>query len=214
MEKVSIITQDEVRLSGLLWDAQSRFSVLLLHMMPATKESWEDLANRLFHRGMNVLAIDFRGHGQSDGGSYKAFTDEQHQKYYFDTEAAVEFLTQKYPKTTIDMAGASIGANIMIQYMVGHPEIIKGVALSAGLDYHGVRAIELVESLHVDQELFYVASHDDMRSGGSDCGIMAEQLAHSTASKSKITVYDTGGHGTNMWKEHPELLYQIQQFFQ
>lgn len=212
MEKISLITEDNIRLSGLLWNAQSRFSVLLLHMMPATKESWTDLANRLFHRGFNVLAIDFRGHGNSDGGSYKSFTDEQHQQYILDTQAAIEWLREKYPKTTVDLAGASIGANIAIQYMADHVEIAKGVALSAGMNYHGVHAGELVENLHVDQEVLYVASHDDMRSGGSDCGVMAEQLAQKTAARSKTIIYDSGGHGTDMWLNHPELLDKIVSF--
>lgn len=212
MEKISIIAEDGIRLSGLLWDAQSRFSVLLLHMMPATKESWTDLANRLFHRGFNVLAIDFRGHGESDGGSYKSFTAEQHQKYILDAKAAMGWLLEKYPKTTIDMAGASIGANIAIRYMVDHPEVAKGVALSAGLDYHGVSAIDSVGFLSVDQAVMYVASHDDMRANNSDCAVMAEQLAQSTTARSKTIIYDTGGHGTDMWRTHPELLDEIVKF--
>jgi alpha-beta hydrolase superfamily lysophospholipase len=208
MEKVSLTTEDGVRLAGLLWDAQSRFSVLLLHMMPATKESWTDLANRLFHRGFNVLAIDFRGHGQSDGGSYKSFSDEEHQKYLIDAQAALKYLLEKYPKTEISLGGASIGANIALQLMSRERLYAKGVVLSAGLNYHGVNAEEYIQLFdHNAQKVLFVTSKDD--------GNNVEQTSclHDFAENSQEIIYDTGGHGTDMWKEHPELLDQIVEFY-
>lgn len=212
MEKITFTTEDGVLISGLLWDAQSRTTVLLLHMMPATKDSWIQLANRLFHRGMNVLAIDLRGHGDSGGGSYKKFTPEEHYGYFKDKDAALAFIKERFPKTEILMGGASIGANLSLGQMADDRSIKKGFALSAGLDYYGVRAIDFVKKLDSEQGILLVGSRDDGRSDGQTCGDMAEQLGEAATSHKQVIVYDTGGHGTDMWEEHPELLSTITDF--
>ncbi|MDQ3018417.1 MAG: lysophospholipase [bacterium] len=212
MEKITITTEDGLKLSALLWNKEAFASVLLLHMMPAHKESWVPLADKLAETGFNVLAIDFRGHGESEGGDYTMFTPEQHQESYIDVEASVEYLKALFPHTEVSLAGASIGANMAIKYMAAHPEIGKGLALSAGLDYYGVRAIDDVQNLTESQQLLLVGARDDMRKAGSDCGTMAQQLADAAGSASHTVVYDVGGHGTDMWSAHPELLNTIIKF--
>lgn len=212
MEKIYLTTSDEIKISGLFWDAKGLVSVLLLHMMPATKESWTDLANRLVHRGVNVLAIDFRGHGESGGGDYQEFSDDDHQEYLIDAKAGAEFLKEKYPKAEIGLIGASIGANIALQLMSDDPNYLIGVALSSGLNYHGVLAEGFVTNLNPSQKVLFVGSRDDGRTSGNNCGAMAEQLYElATSTKQKI-IYDTGGHGTNMFIAHPELLSLVVEF--
>lgn len=206
MEKINLTTSDGVSLSALFWDAKGLVSVLLLHMMPATKESWSDLANRLFHRGVNVLAIDFRGHGQSAGGSYKSFSDEEHQKYLIDATTALEFLKQRYPKAEIELAGASIGANIVLQLMSNDVNYKVGVVLSPGLDYHGTQAGEYIKKLNQEQKVLVIGSKDD--------GDNAEQVSElkQINDKLEIMIVDSGGHGTDILKNNHELLNQVVDF--
>ncbi len=212
MEEITITTKDGIDLSALLWDNGSAQSMLLLHMMPATKESWLELAEKLSIAGLNVLALDFRGHGKSGGGDYKMFKPEEHYGYLEDAKAAGEFLESKYPDGIIFPGGASIGANLALGYMAEHlTTASKGFALSAGLDYHGVRAIDFVAKLDAGQEVLFVGSRDDQQ-GDTDCGAMAEQLAEAATSKTQKIIYDTGGHGTSMFAAHPELVEQITKF--
>ncbi len=212
MEKVTLTTSDHIELSALLWNEQAFFSVLLLHAMPAKKESWLDLADRLAKTGYNVLAVDLRGHGESGDNNYQEFTDEQHQQYYIDTITAVEYLQKTFPHTEIYLGGASIGGNIIIQYMAKHPDVPKGFALSAGLDYSGVKAIEDITKLDPGQQILLVGSYDDGRSSGLDCGQQAEQLYEAAEGVKEKIVYDTGGHGTDMFVEHPDLIDNIVDF--
>src|SRR6185503_18869256 len=170
METLSIKTSDNINIAGLVWDAGSDRSVLLLHMMPATKESWIPLAEKLHAQNINVLAIDFRGHGESSGGDYEKFTPEQHQKYYIDVEAAALYLDKHFPDTELYLGGASIGANMALRYLSRHHESQKGFALSAGLDYYGVRAIDFVPDLSPNQTVLFVGSKDDGRKSGLNCG--------------------------------------------
>jgi alpha-beta hydrolase superfamily lysophospholipase len=212
MELLTIATKDNVELSAILWDAQSSHSVLLLHMMPATKESWMDFAGLLTEQGFNVLAIDFRGHGESAGGDYNTFTPEEHQKYYKDVEAAVEFLRQRYPDSEVLIGGASIGANEVIKYMADYSEIAKGFALSAGLDYYGVRAIDDIKNLRPEQSILLVGAKDDVRKSGGSCGEMADQLFELTSARKEKIILETGGHGTDMLAAHMDLPDKIIHF--
>lgn len=214
MQKIAITTEDNIELSALFWDRQALVSVLLLHMMPATKESWIPLAGKLANLGMNVLAIDLRGHGESDGGSYEDFTPEQHYGYFKDQVAAVKFLKDFFPHYEMYMGGASIGANMTIKFMAQHGEVKKGFALSAGLDYYGVRAIDDVPKLRAEQKILLVGSRDDTRKSGSDCGAMAEQLYDAAGGQKDKIIYENGGHGTDMWTAHPELIETIIKFLE
>jgi alpha-beta hydrolase superfamily lysophospholipase len=67
MEKVNFKTKDGVTIVGNYFKPRKEHApaFLLLHMMPATKESWNDFASHLQKEGFEVLAIDLRGHGES-----------------------------------------------------------------------------------------------------------------------------------------------------
>ena len=98
-------------------------------MMPAAKESWNDLAEIFCGAGYESIAIDLRGHGESvfNGSmrelNYRNFSDKEHQKSILDLEAAVDFLIkeQKAAPAQISFVGASIGANLSLQYVSEHP---------------------------------------------------------------------------------------------
>ena len=70
-----------------------------------TKESWEKQARVLVKAGFRVLAIDFRGRGQSRGG---AGTNPNDDGVRFDVLAAVRYLRQNGAKT-VSVVGASFG---------------------------------------------------------------------------------------------------------
>lgn len=191
--------------------------IIFLHMMPATKESWRPFAEKIRENGYSSIAIDLRGHGESDGGpeGYKNFSYEEHQKSIYDIEAAAEFLKGKgaSPGKTI-FIGASIGANLSLQYIAEHPEFKTAILLSPGLNYRGVETEPLVKRLRLGQKVFFASSEDDIRSGGNN----AEQNrklfdAVPEGVEKKIQIYKTAGHGTVMFgKERPDLIKLIEEF--
>jgi alpha-beta hydrolase superfamily lysophospholipase len=212
MERISLTTSDGITLSALLWNKGVPVSVLLIHMMPATKESWQELGDRLAEKGINVLAIDLRGHGESGGGDYRQFQPEQHYGYFKDQEAAIGYLQSKFPHTELCLGGASIGANMTIKYMAEHHDVPKGFALSPGLDYYGVRAVDDVKKLDLSQKLLIVGSHDDLGQDGDNRGQQAQQLYELTVGRKDKVIYDSGGHGTTLFSPHPELYDKITEF--
>ncbi|MBI5787027.1 MAG: alpha/beta fold hydrolase [Candidatus Niyogibacteria bacterium] len=209
-EKVDFKTADGANICASHWRGEKGSpAVLLLHMMPAARSSWDDFAAKLYENGFGVLAIDLRGHGESEGGpdGWRNFSDEDHQKSIEDVRAAVAFqATEGHSKFFI--AGASIGANLALEYLAESERVSAAVLLSAGLNYRGIQALPLVEKVRPEQGVFLVAAKDDVRSGGS-AAEMAEEIFRESAGKKEMRILEYGGHGTDMFRMHPELADEI-----
>ena len=103
-EQVSFTTQDGGLIYANLYGKGDR-GVVLAHGGRFTKESWEKQAQVLVKAGFCVLAIDFRGRGQSRGGPAANPNDDGSR---FDVLAAVRYLRQNGAKT-VSVVGASFG---------------------------------------------------------------------------------------------------------
>lgn len=208
VQKVTFATEDGVEIAGNFYPQQGKIlrgSVLFLHMMPATKESWHGLAKELQKRDVASLAIDLRGHGGSTklkiksqklkvvDLDYRNFTDEEHQKSILDVEAALEWLNKKNGGMPMSIVGASIGANLALQALAQHAEIKKAALLSPGLNYRGIEVMPFVVSFLPDQSVFYATSKDD-----GDNTKQVQALYNSTKAQKTIKIYDNAGHGTSM----------------
>lgn len=212
MEEITTKTIDGVILHGDFYKSSrpDHPAGLLLHMMPATKESWKDFAEKLTKNDFHALAIDFRGHGQSilknnNKIDYHHFSDIEHQQKINDIEAAFYFLKHNgiYQDETF-MAGASIGANLTLQYMAEHQEIKTGIILSPGLSYRGIEPERFIKNISENQSIFLIASEDDEYSAES-----ARKLYDLAICQKQIKILPSGGHGTDMFIAHPELMDEI-----
>lgn len=214
MEKISFITLDSVKIAADYYPASGQKAMVLLHMMPAAKESWQDFANRLAEAGIASIAIDLRGHGESQGGpdGYKSFSDEEHQSSINDVAAAVEFLKNKgFAEENTSLAGASIGANLALQFLFQHPQIKAAVLLSPGYDYRGVITPPWARSLQAGQAVYYAAATEDMRSSGNTAAGMSQGLYDLTPPevKKELKIFEGGEHGTDIFVSHPSLADEI-----
>lgn len=207
IERVTMLTKDDMQIIGDYYTATGISGTVLLHMMPADRTSWHVLAIKLQEIGFHVLAIDLRGHGQSTNGptGYQVFSDGEHQQSLFDVEAAVEFLRTKGVQK-FSMGGASIGANLALQYAANHKEVAAIVLLSPGSDYHGIHADIWMNNLKPDQAALLIASDDDVYSFTS-VKALYEQASHLTVREVKL--FTDAGHGTAMFDKNPEMIDQI-----
>ncbi len=197
-------------------------AVLLLHMMPAARDSFFSLTQDLNKQGMATLAIDLRGHGESvrqlSGSSlnreamdygialdYKTFDDLGHQKSRLDVDAAVNFIKKNgFTEKQIYVVGASIGANLALDTLDRYVELRKAVLLSPGLDYRGIKADHSLKGLEPGQSVWIVTSKLDEYATES-----SQKLFQQDMTKVKLTVVDGSDHGTNMFISHGELQEQI-----
>lgn len=77
--------------------------MVLAHGAVFDKESWAPLAKVLADEGFLVLALDFRGYGESKPGSEKT-------ALFLDVLAAMDYLEQR-GANRLSVVGASMGAN-------------------------------------------------------------------------------------------------------
>jgi len=209
-EKIILKTIDGKDIIGDYLEASDRRGAgLLLHMMPSTKESWVNFAEELAEYGFSSLSIDLRGHGKSSGGpdGFMQFNDKEHQTSILDVNAGIEFLKSKgIIEDRIFLEGASIGANLSLQFQSENPEIKASVLLSPGLNYRGILGGELVKKLKDNQSIFIAGSkHDcgyqstDGASNDKCASDMAEEIFKSALSlNKKIKIFSNSAHGTTI----------------
>jgi len=152
-----------------------------------------------------------RGHGESDGGpdGFRGFSDEAHQKSIMDVRAAVDFqISEGHSK--IFLAGASIGANLALLELSESGLISSAVLLSAGLNYRGVETLPLAGRVRPEQGVFFVAAKDDRVKGADE---MAQNLYDGSSGLKEIKIFESGGHGTDLFGAHPDLMDEIIRWF-
>jgi pimeloyl-ACP methyl ester carboxylesterase len=99
-------------------------AVVLLHGLASNARIWDGVAPRLAGAGLRVVAVDLRGHGDSDqpGEGYGFETVGR------DLEAALAALGLARPL----LAGHSWGASVALQYAADRPGTVAGLALVDG----------------------------------------------------------------------------------
>lgn len=215
METVRLKTQDGVEIVGDYYPPVGKTQVvkgasrgvLLLHMMPRDRKSWRVFAEKLQRVGLPVLAIDLRGHGESQGGpdGYRTFSDAEHQNSRLDVIAGAVFLRSKRVDE-FHLVGASIGANLALQYAAEHPNARSIVLLSPGIDYSGLKTSEFIGKVPQSRGIFLVASDDDEYSKNS----VNELVSRITLDENhKLKIFENGGHGTNIFENDPEFMDEL-----
>jgi pimeloyl-ACP methyl ester carboxylesterase len=97
----------------------SRFTVLFLHSQTGNLGDAVDALQRLHAAGVNVLAFDYRGYGQSQ------FVRPSEARWRQDAEWALEYLTatRHISAGTIVLDGQELGANLALEVAAAHPEL-------------------------------------------------------------------------------------------
>jgi dienelactone hydrolase len=181
--------------------------ILLLHQCNKDRSSWNTLAEKLARAGFHVLTMDYRGYGESGGKRHLDLPASDRVKlttevWPGDVDAAFGYLrAQPGVQQVYGAGGASCGVNQSIQLSRRHPEVKSLVLLSGNADRAGRQHLRSKSSPPLS-----IAAADD------DDGVV-EVMAWIDASSGKPTnrfvEYKTGGHGTELFKPHPELQGEI-----
>jgi len=210
-EKIKIKTDDGMAIAGTYraMSEQTAPAVVLLHMMPATKENWDSFAQELNKKGFQCLAVDLRGHGESEGGpdGFLNFTDRQHQESIKDVKAAFNFFTAKgVPPKDIFLCGASIGANLALKFQAEHPEIRATILLSPGLNYRGLETEPMAERINQTQSVFFAAGGENDRYSTETSQNLFNMLK---SENKKLKILKNAGHGTEIFDDNQSLMGEI-----
>jgi uncharacterized protein len=110
---------DGVRLAGwLIPHPQPRGNVIFCHGHGRNRGHVAGYLQTLHKLGLNVLAFDFRGHGDSEG-----HTSTFGRREVRDLHAAVAYMKERYPDQPLVLVGVSLGAAVALQALPDLPQV-------------------------------------------------------------------------------------------
>src|SRR5438445_2930406 len=196
-------------------------AVLLYHQSNRTRKEWDMVARQLAAAGINTLTFDVRGHGET--GGQESHGEARKKQWPLDLDAAFQYLISQpgVKRDVIGIAGAGvIGVENSVETARRHSDQVKSLVLLSGeTSRDGLQFLRQASQL---PELFVVADDDEYPPI-----VEAMELLYITSSNSgkKFVHYSAaqeapwlwyepfdigkvpakGGHGTDLFKPHPEL---------
>lgn len=113
--ELRIITGDKIELSALLFKSPvpPKGLILYFHGNRHSLDRWGRFAGDLTTQGYDLLMIDYRGYGKSEG-------IPSEEGLYLDAEAAYTWAKEHYPDTPLIYYGRSLGTGVATNLAVGH----------------------------------------------------------------------------------------------
>ncbi|MEP7247734.1 MAG: alpha/beta fold hydrolase [Gammaproteobacteria bacterium] len=180
LELVHFPTQDGGVIYGDLYGAGER-GVVLAHGGRFDKQSWQKQAFVLADAGYHVLAIDFRGYGESKGpGQAEVFSAPLH----LDVLAAVQFLRKKGAKR-VAVIGASLGGGAAAKAATAAPGAIDRLVLLGATPEGPPEDLKLAK--------LYIMSRDDASDSGPRLPGLQAHFERAPESK-ELIVLDGSAH--------------------
>ena len=196
---VTLTTSDGITIKGTYYNASEdgEPGVILLHMLSRNRGDWHEFARDLQALDYKVLAIDLRGHGESDLDYRKFSPGDDFKGMVLDAAAAKDFMIEEGtgPKDIV-IIGGSIGSNVALNYAAEDKDIKGVVLLSPGLDYRGIRTEEAMVA-YGERPVLIVASEED-----TYCAETCEKLYSLAKGDAEIKIYPGDAHGT--WIIHSQ----------
>lgn len=191
---IELKTEDGLKIAGVMNGNSTETAIIFLHMLNGKKEDWNELNKWISEKGYTTLAIDFRGHGESDGKA------DDFSNMILDVKAAKKYLKDKGYEN-IYIVGGSIGANVGFRYAASDSEIKKVILFSPGENYKGVTVMDVIDDYK--GELYTLSSQ-----------VLEEEFAFATKMKDrykgekKLRVINIDlGHGTKMVEKFSTTVY-------
>lgn len=201
---------------------------ILFHQGNRTRQSWDEVARQLAAAGINVLTVDSRAHGESGGTPKNYFKTA----WASDLELAFQYLSSQ-PGVNSKLIGAGGAGNLGVETAVEtarrHPAEIKSLVMISGeTDRSGSeflhQASQLPELFVADDTDEYMPIQEAMKLLYISASSPTKKLVYySQAEEAPWLWYETfrdsgkltahGGHGTDMFKPHPELLSIVVHWF-
>jgi tetratricopeptide (TPR) repeat protein len=201
--------------------------VLLLHQSNRTRDSWDGVARQLAAAGINTLTLDMRGFGESGGTPNTKLTDEERAKVRAmrpgDVDTAFQYLVSQpgVKRDVIGVGGAGeFGVGRSVEVARQHSAEVKSLVLLSGETLQdGLQFLRQSSQLPglfvVDDDDEYPPTVEAMEWLYINSSSPGKKFVHYSAAQDAPWIwYETsnaskvpanGGHGTDMFKIHPEL---------
>jgi dienelactone hydrolase len=204
-QRVTFRSDDGVTLAATWYEPQSRPApaVILVHMLQKSRRDWDQVATRMAGDGLGVLAVDLRGHGESQGGA------QDYSAMVQDLRAARRFVATRADVTPakVGLAGASMGATLAALAAADDAGFVSVALLSPTLEYRSLR-IEPAVRKYGARPLLLVASDDDGYAART-----VKELQKIGGGVREVFILPRAGHGTAMLGGDSELGQRLVDWF-
>ncbi|MCC6487627.1 MAG: alpha/beta fold hydrolase [Candidatus Hydrogenedentes bacterium] len=199
-QDVTLLTSDAAQLAATLYPTarENPPGLVLVHDRLGSRALFAAFATRAQREGYLSIAVELRGHGGSTAPNGtplnpRAFSREDWMRCLSDVEAAKQaLLDQGADPDNLAMAGAGLGANLVLQYASRDEDVQAIVLLSPGLSYEGIEAQEAL-AVYGKRPALLVTSTGDSYSA-STC----EELHAKAAGQCELREYEGAAHGVDL----------------
>ncbi len=170
-------------------------ALLLVHGLKEDRTAWRSFAETAQAEGYAVLALDLRGHGQSEG--YAVDVPLMNE----DVTAALLWLLNRpeIDRQRIGGVGARVGANLLLQVAAQRPDISSLVLLSP-LEAHGEVPAQESLARYGRRPVLIVASEGDPYTIDPARTLYRQALGHS-----RLQTYPGTARGTEILRQQAGL---------
>lgn len=170
--------------------------IVLLHQCNRDRSAWAPFGRAAAARGYHVIAMDYRGYGESGGERDDSFQEQAPviaETWPGDVDKAYDWLIAQagVDKSRIAAAGASCGLNQSVLLARRHPGIRTVMLLSGNVSTQARQYLAAAPGMAV----LAAASRDD----GAALGTMEWTLGWSRNPSNRLVEYEKAGHGTDMF---------------
>src|SRR5437016_6780885 len=196
-------------------------AVLLYHQSNRTRKEWDMVARQLAAAGINTLTVDVRGHGET--GGQESHGEARKKQWPLDLDAAFQYLISQpgVKRDVIGIGGAGvIGVENSVETARRHSAEVKSLVLLSGETLR--EGLDFLRQASQLPELFVVADDDEYPPIVEGMELLyitasspSRKFVHYSASHEAPWLWyepfdigkvpANGGHGTDLFKPHPEL---------
>lgn len=215
-EEVSLTAADGFQLKADYYAGKSgRPGVILLHQCNDDRSMYEALGRRLSVAGIHVLALDFRGYGDSvtadvdimavrnssDQQTYMKYAEPIRRHWASDVEIAADFLRVRTGDSVpLGAGGASCGGGQSL-ILAEQREISALMLFSSG---NSPEMIQRYQQLDPVPTLFIAAEEDESSYQGA-----TQLFTLARHPQSRMILYKGNGHGKPLFDHDPSLIETI-----
>lgn len=118
-ENVELLTSDKIKLKAWYKKPENGAVIIVVHGAMSSRKHVLKHINMLVKNGYGVLAIDMRGHGESDGDGAVAYNWDGTK----DIKASVKYLVEERKIEKIGALGLSLGGEVLLGAASSNKEI-------------------------------------------------------------------------------------------
>lgn len=206
---LALETDDELKIAATYYPSAGTVSdrgMILVHSRDTDRREWVDFAQQLQEAGFEVVTMDLRGHGISDG-NIKKFNKGDYRKMEYDVREAIEYLKDINNDMKIGILGSDLGANVAARTAAQDDRARALVMMSPQRDIEGVDIMKNIK--RYANPLLIMASRDDKESYGDSVKLMEK----SGSGTKEFWEFERAGQGSAMLEKEEGLGQRIIDWF-